>query len=448
MDKGEHLFSNKVLWKLLLPIMAEQLLNSFMGMADSMMVSSVGPEALSAVALVDSVNVLVLQALAALATGGVIICSNYLGQQKPKEAQEAAKQLMLVAAGIALVLTGFGLAFRMPLLRLIFGQVEPAVMEASGVYFLITLLSYPGVSLSSAGGAIFRAQEDSRTPMLASLFCNILNIGCNALFIYLFGWGVAGAAVATTLSRIVNAAALLLLLRNEKLLLHIRNYASIRPAKHAIRMILRMGIPNGIENSSFQFGKLMIQSTVSAMGTMAIAAQAMANIFESLNGVAGVGVGIGLMTVVGHCLGAGRKDEAYYYVKKLTFWSIGVVTVSCLVTYGIAFPLTGLMGMSQESKDLFLYMLDWITIVKPLTWSFSFTPAYGLRAAGDVRFSMIVSMLTMWLCRVALCIFCARVLGMGPMAVWIGMFADWTIRGVIFIWRTRSKRWLRHRVTV
>ena len=196
----------------------------------------------------------------------------------------------------------------------------------------------------------------------------------------------------------------------------------------------------------FQFGKLALQSTVSLMGTTAIAAQGMANIMENLNGILAVGVGIGSMTIVGECLGAGRKDEAIYYVKKLSWISEVAIIASCIVVYLLVYPITYFGGMEPESADMCIYMVGWITITKPIFWTLSFIPAYGFRAAGDVKFTMLVSAASMWLCRVTLAIFLARVLHFGPIAVWIGMFTDWTIRNIIYTVRFRSRKWLNHQV--
>lgn len=213
-----------------------------------------------------------------------------------------------------------------------------------------------------------------------------------------------------------------------------------------IKKILLIGIPSGIENSMFQFGKLAIQSTVSTLGTVAIAAQAMTNILENLNGIAAIGIGIGLMTVVGQCLGAGRKDEAVYYIKKLSLVSEVVIIASCLIIFILTKPITMLAGMEHASARLCFEMVTFITIVKPICWVPSFIPPYGLRAAGDVKFSMIVSCCTMWLCRVSLCIYLCRVWGFGPIAVWIGMACDWMLRSIIFTARFHSRKWLNHHV--
>lgn len=442
----KHMFSNRDLFRLLLPLIVEQLLNSLMGTVDTIMVSNVGSEAISAVSLVDSICVLVIQVFSALAAGGVIVCSQYIGRKDDKAANRAANQVVFTVTVISLALMVLCLLFRRPLLRIIFGAVEPGVMYAAQTYFLFMAMSFPFIALYNAGSSIFRAQKNTKTPMLISTISNGINIAGNAFLIWGLHLGVAGAALATLISRIFCAVVVLMFLRKPQNEICVRDYHRIRPDFGLIKRILAIGIPSGVENGMFQFGKLAIQSTVSTLGTAAIAAQAMTNIMESVNGVGAVGVGIGLMTVVGQCIGAGRRDEARYYIKKLTAIAEVTIIISCLAVFLITRPVTILGGMEKESADLCMYMVTWITIVKPISWTLSFIPAYGMRAAGDVKFSMIVSCTTMWLCRVSLCIFLCRVMGFGPMAVWIGMFADWTVRGVIFTARFYSGKWLGHRV--
>ena len=445
-DTSQHLYNNTDLRKLLLPIIVEQLLSSLMGTADTMMVSNIGSAAISAVSLVDSINILVIQALAALAAGGAILCAQYLGSHNQKEANQAARQVLFVMVFLSTALSAFCLIFRDPLLGLIFGKVEADVMSNSKIYFFLTLLSFPFIGLYDAGASIMRSQNNSRNPMIISVISNFLNIGGNAILIFVFGLGVKGAALSTLVSRIFCAVVVILQLRNDEAPICITNYFSIRPDWTLIKKILFIGIPSGIENSMFQFGKLAIQSTVSTLGTVAIAAQAMTNILENLNGIAAIGIGIGLMTVVGQCLGAGRQDEAVYYVKKLSWLAEAVVITSCLLVFILTKPITILAGMEPASARLCLSMITFITIVKPISWVMSFIPGYGMRAAGDVKFSMITSCCTMWLCRVSLCIYLCRVWGFGPIAVWIGMFSDWTLRAIIFGIRFHSGKWLNHHV--
>lgn len=446
MNEQRHIFTNRMLRNLLVPVIFEQVLNSLMGTVDTMMVSNVGSAAISAVSLVDSINVLVIQAFSALAAGGAIICSQYIGQKNHEMANKSARQVLFIITAISVAVTALCLAFRIPLLRLIFGKVEADVMTASMVYFFYTALSFPFIALYDAGASIFRSQGNTRGPMVVSMISNGINIGGNAVLIWVFHMGVAGAAIATLASRVFCAVVVLWQLRLNRQPIVVRDYYKIRPDGKMITRILSLGIPSGVENSMFQLGKLAIQSSVSTLGTVAIAAQAMTNILENLNGIAAIGVGIGLMTVVGQCMGAGRKDEAIYYIKKLSVLAEIVIIVSCLLVFALTVPVTKLGGMEPESARMCFHMVTWITIVKPIVWVMGFVPAYGLRAAGDVKFSMITSCCTMWACRFCLCVFLIRVMGFGPMGVWIGMFADWTLRGIIFTWRFHSRKWLQHKV--
>ena len=442
----QHMFTNRMIRNLLVPVVLEQILNSIMGTADTMMVSNVGSAALSAVSLVDSINVLLIQAFSALAAGGAIVCAQYIGQRNYEKANMSARQVLFIITAISVVVSAVCLIFQKPLLRLIFGAVDADVMRASETYFFFTALSFPFIAAYDSAASIFRAQENTKGPMTISMISNIMNIGGNAVLIWVFHLGVAGAAISTLVSRIFCAVVVLWQLRKDRQPVVVKDYLKIRPDWSMIGRILGLGIPSGIENSMFQLGKLAIQSTVSTLGTAAIAAQAMTNILENLNGIAAIGVGVGLMTIVGQCLGAGRKDEAVYYIKKLCVIAEAVIIVSCLIVYILVRPVTILGGMESTSAEMCIHMITWITIVKPVVWTMAFVPGYGLRAAGDVKFSMITSCCTMWACRFCLCVFLIRVLGFGPMGVWIGMFADWTVRGIIFTWRFHSRKWLEHKV--
>ena len=445
-ENQQKLFDNRKLAALLIPLAVDQLLNSFMGTVDTLVVSNLGSAAISAVSLVDSINILIVQAFFALATGGTVVCSHYLGCRREGHAKEAARQLVFITFMMSLVIGALCIIFNGQILALIFGEVEDAVMENARKYFFFSAISYPFIALYDDGSSILRAQENSRLPMLISVASNLVNLVLNLLFVWGLGFGVAGSACATLLARIFAMTVVMYKLRNPRLTVSLTQYHSIRPDWGEIRRILRIGIPSGVENSMFQFGKLAIQSTVSLMGTAAIAAQGMTNIIENLNGILAIGVGIGLMTVVGETLGAGRKEEAVYYVKKLCVISEVVIIVSCLVMFALVHPITYFGGMEPESARMCIHMVTWITIVKPVVWVMSFIPAYGFRAAGDVKFTMTVSVISMWFCRVTLAIVLARVFGMGPMAVWIGMFTDWTVRGAAFLLRFHSRKWLEHRV--
>lgn len=426
--------------------MVEQLLNSLMGTVDAIMVATAGSAAISAVSLVDSINVLVINVFAAMATGGAILSSQYIGNGNNQKANEAGKQLILAVSVISVLVTVFFLTFKSPILSLVFGKVGEDVMDNSKIYFFITTLSYPFVAVYNSAAALFRADKNSNLPMKISTISNFINIGGNAVLIFIFHLGVAGAAISTLASRMFCAIVILIFLNRTTQKIRIQNYFSIRPDFGMISKILKIGIPTGIENGMFQFGKLAIQSTVSLLTTAQIAANAMVSTLESLSCQAAVGIGLGMMTVVGQCIGAGENELAAKYIKKLTFFGFLALLVSSVAVIALVFPTTYLSGMEKEVSLLTIHLTIMVHIVKPFAWCGSFLPAYGLRAAGDVRFSMTVSMITMWLCRVALAMIFIRGLGFGPEGVWLAMAIDWSVRSVCFFARFHSRKWLNHRI--
>lgn len=437
------MFTKKQLWALLIPLMVEQILNSLMGTADTMMVSNVGSAAISAVSLVDSINTLILNIFSALATGGAIVCSQYIGKQRNDQANAAGRQLILSMFAISTIISAICVIFRAPLLSLIFGKVDADVMENALVYMLITGLSFPFIGLYNASAALFRSSGNSKLPMTVSMISNCINIVGNAIFIFGFKMGVAGAALSTLISRIFCAVVIMYIQTKPKQTIYIDNYLTIRPDFSMVKMILGFGIPTGIENGMFQFGKLAIQSTVSTLGTTAIAAQAMTAVLEGFSSMAGVGIGLGMVTIVGQCIGAGRKDEAKRYILKLTWYGEVSIIISCILLYIACDLITALGGMEPEAAAMCKQMTLAITVYKPIAWAFSFMPGYGMRAAGDVKFSMITSSITMWTCRVFLTVVLIRFFGWGPMAVWIGMFSDWTVRSICFAIRFFTGGWLK-----
>ena len=440
------LFSKEDLRRLIVPLVIEQLLAVTIGMADTMMVANVGEAAVSGISLVDSVNILLIQVFSAMATGGAVVCSQYLGRQERGNACKAAKQLLYTSAFIALAVALIAILGGKSLLSLIFGAVEPDVMANARTYFWLSALSYPFLAVYNAGAALFRASGNSRLPMTVSILSNIINIIGNAILIFGLKMGVLGAAIPTLLGRVFCAVVILYKLRqpHQKIIVH--DYRAIRPDFKRIGSILRIGVPTGVENSMFQFGKLVIQSTVSTLGTAAIAANAMAAMVEGFVGNASVGVGLGLMTVVGQCMGAGHVEEARRYILKLSFLGRMLILLFCAMAAVLIQPVTVIAGMEPDAAQMTVQMVWLICAYKPLMWSTSFMLAYGMRAAGDVKFSLITSSVTMWTCRVIITVVLIRVFHMGPVAVWIGMFSDWTARSIAYVWRFRSGRWAQHQV--
>ena len=441
------LFTRQALVALLLPLIAEQALSVTIGLADTLMVSSVGEAAVSGVSLVDSFNTLMIQVMSALATGGAVVTSQYIGHQEPKNAKAAAAQILFVLASFSLVVAAVVVVGRHAILRGIFGSIDADVMRYAETYFLLSALSYPFIGLYNAGAALFRAQGNSKISMLSSLVMNVINIGGNAVLIYGFGMGVLGAALASLVSRAVSCLVVLWLLQRPACPLRVDGLRALAPDGGLIRRILRVGIPAGIENGMFQIGKLSVSSLTSTLGTAAIAANAVANTASTFLNIPANAVGMAALTVVGQCLGAGEKEQAVYYSRRLlltAYCGAWVMNLSAFL-FANRFVIS-LFNLSPEAQTMALQVMVWFNFVSLFFWPSSFTLPNILRAAGDARFTMAVSILSMWVFRVGFCY--VMVLGFHGrlLSIWMGMFLDWVFRSLCFFVRFVRGRWMEQSV--
>ena len=441
------LFTRQALVALLLPLIAEQALSVTIGLADTLMVSSVGEAAVSGVSLVDSFHTLMIQVMSALATGGAVVTSQYIGHREPKNAKAAAAQILFVLASFSLVVAAVVVVGRHAILRGIFGSIDADVMRYAETYFLLSALSYPFIGLYNAGAALFRAQGNSKISMLSSLVMNVINIGGNAVLIYGFGMGVLGAALASLVSRAVSCLVVLWLLQRPACPLRVDGLRALAPDGGLIRRILRVGIPAGIENGMFQIGKLSVSSLTSTLGTAAIAANAVANTTTTFLNIPANAVGMAALTVVGQCLGAGEKEQAVYYSRRLlltAYCGAWVMNLSAFL-FANRFAIS-LFNLSPEAQTMALQVMVWFNFVSLFFWPSSFTLPNILRAAGDARFTMAVSILSMWVFRVGFCY--VMVLGFHGrlLSIWMGMFLDWVFRSLCFFVRFARGRWMEQSV--
>lgn len=440
------MFSNKDLRKLLIPLIIEQVLTSLMGAIDVLMVTNLGSAPVSGVSSVDTINTLVLFLFSALATGGTVVCSQYLGRKMRNDADNSARQLILSALALSIALMVVALALNNVLLNLIFGGVDADVMAAARVYFYITAMSYPFIALFNCGAALYRASGNSRLPMIISVVSNCINIILNYLFMFVFDFGVAGAAAGTLISRIFSAGIILALLRRPNQEINVGSYLKIRPDKKVMKRVLYIGLPTGVENAMFQLGKILVQSTVSTLGTAAIASNAVIVVLENLTSMPSMAIGLGLITVAGQCIGAGRLDEAKQYIKKLTLYGAVVLLVFNWTVFGITPLITNFAKIDASTAALTISVMLMVSIAKPVLWPLAFIPANGMRAAGDVKFNMLVSTASMWVFRVVLTTVLCRYCGFGLHGIWIGYIVDWAVRSVAYSLRLRSGKWANHHV--
>lgn len=450
------MFSKKDLQKLIIPLIIEQLLGISVGMFDTIMISSLGESAVSGVSLVDMLNVLMINIFAALATGGAVICAYELGKIKKLMEQDtsvkndfpgarsAAKQLLIVLLIASILVAGLALYFRVGLLRLCFGAIEDDVMANALSYFVISAISYPFIAIYNGLAALFRTMGNSKITMIASFFMNLLNICGNALFIYVFNWGVAGAAWSTTISRFLGMLLLFVIISNKNHEIYINLREKFRLDFHVMKKILGIGIPGSLENSVFQLGRILVISMIAGFGTAQVAANAVANNLDSLGCIPGQALGLAVVTVVGQCIGAGDYDSARQYEQKLlkfAYISMAVVNILILVSLPLSLKLYNLTKETLELAAILVILHDGFAMI---FWPTAFVLPNALRAAQDVRFTMVVSIFSM----IAFRIFFSWVIGvrfgMGIIGVWIAMIIDWVFRGGLFIWRVRSGRWLTH----
>ena len=440
------LFTKRALFTLIWPLLLEQTLSVTMGMADTLMVAGVGEAAVSSVSLVDTLNVLIIQILSALATGGAVIASQYLGRRDTENACRSAAQLYSVL-GISTVVVGIVcMLLSRPILRGVFGSIDEDVMRFAKQYFLISAVSYPFIGLYNGGAALFRAQGNSRISMLASLVMNVINIAGNALLIYGFGMGVIGAALATLIGRVF--AAVFILWQNQNLSnpLRVQELADLKPRSQPIRQILSLGIPSGLENGMFQIGKLCVSSLTSTLGTSAIAANAVANSVSTLANIPGNTMSLAMIPVIGQCLGAGDKKQAKHYSVTLLGIAIGGLAIANALVFVLMPEIVTWFNLSAEASVLCTTVVHMFNVASVFFWATSFTLPNALRAGGDAKYTMTVSIISMWLFRVILSYVFVLQFQLGLAGVWLGMFCDWVFRSICFLIRFVRGKWMNHKV--
>ena len=426
------MFTRKDLAKLLLPLIVEQLLAVLVGMADVVMVAAVGETAVSGVSLVDSISILIIQMLAALATGGSVVCAQYIGKKQPENACEAAGQLILVTTMVSVVIAVIALIGNRHLLAMIFGKVENSVMENAQIYFWLSALSYPFLAVYNSCAALYRAMGNSKVSMYASLVMNAINIAGNAICVFGLHMGVEGVGIPTLVSRAFAAILMLFLIQRPQNVIRIRNLQELRFNGRMIKDILKVGVPNGMENTMFQFGKLFLQSLVSSLGTVAIASYAVASNLVTFEYLVGNAIGLGIITIVGQCVGAGEWEQAKQYTKKLVLVNYAALVVICSLMILFRNQVVGVYNLSPEATRTSAEMLFAHSLAM-VVWPLAFTIPYSLRASFDAPFTMYVSVASMWIFRIASAYFFVKVLNLGVMGVWYGMYIDWVFRGLLFV---------------
>ncbi len=438
---GKRMFSDQDLYKLIVPLVIEQALAFFVGVADTMMVSYAGEAAMSGVSLVDMYTFLVSTLLAALGTGGAVVVSQYIGHRDQKQANESAGQLMLIAAVGSTLLMIFSLVLRVQIINLFYPNIEADVRAAAVRYIFITAFSYPFLGLYNASAALFRSMKKTTHTMIVSIIMNIINVVGNAIGIFILHAGVDGVAVPTLLSRMAACFLMtgMLFMKGQQIRV---SFSSIfRVDKEHVRRVLHIAIPNSIENGLFALGRILVTSIVSLFGTHQIAASSAALSVGTIAIMVCSGNNLACVTVIGQCVGAGEYEQAKYYMKRILKISyLGNIALTIIMQIFLN-QILGLYDLSGEAVRYAYILVTIHNVCACFIHPTSFNLANGLRATGDAAYTMKVGMVSMFIFRVGAAILFGIILNFQIIGVWMAMISDWTARSCAFIYRFKSGKW-------
>ena len=439
---GELLFTNRQLVALMWPLMLEQLLAITVGLADSLMVATVGDAAISAVSLVDSISNLRIYIFSAMATGGAAGAGQYIGLKQKGDACSAGQQLVALLAAVSIFFVALLYLFRTQILTVMFGHIEPDVMAATNTYYLYVMASIPGIALYNGGAALWRTMGRSDVSLKVSLLMNGINVAGNAILIFGVGMDVAGVAIPTLVSRTVAAVVILALLFDEKLMLHLSDVRGFRVNARLMRNIFYIGVPSGVDNGMFHLGRLVLFSLISTFGTASMVANAIGNTISNFNCFAGSAINLGLAAVVSQCVGAGEYEQARAYFRKIMKWTYAIMAAVNLLILALLPLIMRIYNVSPEAERLTVIVSMIHTLSSVVLWLPAFMLPSFLRAAGDAKFTMLASMTTMWLVRVLMAYVLGKYMGYGVVGVWFAhAVLDWVARSVIFFLRYRGGKW-------
>ena len=435
------MFSNKDLRKLIIPLFIEQFLLMFVGIADTFVVSFSSEADVSGVSLVTSFNTVLIFLFTALSSGGAVIISQYIESKKNDEASRSSGQLLMISAVISVIMTIFIMLFHTGILKILFGKIEADVMAACDSYLLITTLSLPFLAVYDAGAAMCRSIGKTNVTMYISIVSNVINVIGNCVGVFWLNMGAAGVAYPSLISRLLSAVAVTVYCFGKQNQVQYRIKDIFAWEGNLLKKIMGIALPNGVENGVHQLVKVALSSMVALFGTYQIAANGVAQSIWSLASIIGLAMAPVYTTVIGQCMGARNIDAANFYFKKLN----KITLVLSILWNALIFAITPLIvrysAISPETKELVIWLVLINNIFNALAYPFAGSLGNGLRAAGDVKFTIVVSITLTIAARLLFSALFGLWLGWGVIGVAIGMSMDLVFRGGIFIWRLKSQKW-------
>jgi putative MATE family efflux protein len=445
-------FIRKDIFRLTMPILAEQAFITAMGMVNTIMAGRIGKEVVSAVGMVDSLNMIFIAFFSALAVGGTVVVAQYVGQNSIRKANEAAKQALYSSVLLAVFVTVITWAFREPMLRILFGSAEQSVINSAYKYLGITLLTYPLMAVSLVANGVLRGAGDMKTPMQVTIAMNVVNIIFSYILIFginiqagtfnlvISGKGIVGAALGISIARAFGAAVIFVVLIRGSRMIKLRRVTRFKFNREILMPIFNVGVPSSIESLLFNGGKLITQIYIVSMGTISIASNAISGSVAGFINVVGVSFSVAATTVVGQCVGRGNYEEAEDSLRYMTFFSMAALLVIGVLSIPLAGTIASLYSEDREIIALTIKMIR-LNGLFMVAWPFSFVLPAGLRGAGDARYAMFTAIIGMWIFRITLGYVLGIMLNLGLPGVWLGMYTDWVVRGSLYYMRLKKGKW-------
>ncbi|MBR4942112.1 MAG: MATE family efflux transporter [Clostridia bacterium] len=422
----------KYMAKLSWPVFIEYGLSALVGFADTVMVSGTGSASVSAVGLVDSINMAFLMIYNAIATGTTVIVAQAYGAGDKKTVFRAVGQSLLFGFMIMVVLGGLVFGFRGAIFGFLYPEVEKAVTDIALTYMAITVCSYPLMAIFSNLAGAMRGIGKTRSVMIASLAINVVNVGLNALFIYVLEFGAAGAAIATVCGRAVGCVMLAVQARKlwGKGVFAPKNMVL---SKDILKRIMTISIPSGLDTALFQAGKIIVSVFIGTMSTALISANTIACSLFGMVCIPGNALAVTGVTMTGQAWGAGLHRQARTNLLKCCLISVGMLFILSAILWFPAPYIISLYKPEPDAVDESVRLLRTLLIMIPVAWPTAFCSASGLRAADCVKFVTVVSIVSMWVFRVGFAWFLGMKLGWGPFGVFLAMGLDWVCRSAFYM---------------
>lgn len=433
-----------------IPILIEQILITTMGMVNTMLSSNLGGEeginVVSAISMIDSFSYLFISVFSALAIGGTVVVAQYKGREDHQKANEAAKQGVVSAALISCAITLLLLVFNSPLIRVVYQNVEPIVMDYGIKYFAIVLLSFPFMAITLISNGVLRGAGDTKTAAISNVIGNLFNIVLTYLFLYVFNWGIIGAGLGISLARMIGAAYVIWILLRGKAALQLTQLHQYRPNMNFLKQIFYVGVPAGVESIIFHLGKLLTQVFIGGMGAIAMSSNSIANSIINLINIPGNALSTVSTTIVGQEIGKGKLDEARKGLQYITRFAVVCLVLLGALSIPTAWYFVGLYTDNTDVLDYATKLIQLNALATPI-WAFSFVLPGGLKGAGDGKYTMKTAIIGMWVFRVGLGYLLGVTLKWGVYGIFIAMFVDWAVRGILYSIRLHGDKWLNHRFT-